>query len=116
MAKGDSLKKYKIEQKEKTRDNLKQVIEGLKRSEGLISISNVAKVSGISRATIYANYKDLFDDLNLTNDKEIKQHREALTEKSETIEELKKDNRHLREANQKLMDQIIAAKMMLSLK
>lgn len=115
MAKGEALKQYKIEQKAQTRKKLEAVIEKLKSSKQKITVSNVATLSGISRASIYANYKDLFTNVtSIQNIKEnVSSQKNILKEKDETIGKLREENRDLRDANTKLMDEIIALKMML---
>ncbi len=113
MAKGDSLKKYKIEQKAETRKNLEKVIEELKLSKEKISVAKVAVLSGMSRASIYANYKDLIDSFSTTNVKvNIQQNTDAVKEKNKLIEKLREENKHLRDANSKLMDQLVAMKIL----
>ncbi|WP_294967200.1 DUF6262 family protein [Sulfurimonas sp.] len=116
MAKGDSLKKYKLEQKEETRKKLQKIIEELQSSGDKVSVSNVATLSGTSRANIYANYKDLFEQ-TVPIDSKIKrnEHRSDILDKNNLIEKLRKDNKQLRDANAKLMDQIVGIKIINSL-
>ena len=112
MAKGDSLKKYKMEQKAQTRKRIKEVIEELKQTEtGKITVSKIATLAGITRASIYANYQDLLEDLEVNSKKRPSSH--SNKEQSETIEKLKAENKALRMGNKQLMDQIIALKVML---
>lgn len=67
MAKGDSLKKYKMEQKAQTRKRLQTVIKELKQTEtGKITVSKIATLAGTTRASIYANYQDLLENLSIT--------------------------------------------------
>jgi cell shape-determining protein MreC len=115
MAKaGDALKDYKIEQKAETTKKIKEAIEILRSSKEKISITKVATISGISRANIYANYKELFEDISPIESK-IKsiEHRKELKENIAAMNDLREENKRLREINSKLMDQIVAMKMML---
>ncbi len=115
MAKGDSLKKYKMEQKAQTHKRIKEVIEELKRTEtGKITVSKIATLAGITRASIYANYQDLLEDLEVNSKKRPSSH--SNKEQSETIEKLKEEIKVLRTGNKQLMDQIIALKAMLKKK
>jgi small-conductance mechanosensitive channel len=117
MAKGDSLKKFKIEQKDGTRKKLQKVIDDLKSSGNKVSVSNVAVLSGISRANIYANYKDLFEKTASINSKiKSEDYRNELKEKNDIIEKLRAENKQLLEANHKLMDQLVAMKILLKKK
>lgn len=112
MAKGDSLKKFKIEQKDETRKKLQNVIDDLKSSGAKISVGSVAALSGISRANIYANYKDLFEKAASINSKiKTEDYRNELKDKNDIIEKLRAENKHLREANHKLMDQLVGVKI-----
>lgn len=112
MAKGDSLKKFKIEQKDETRKKLQNVIDDLKSSGAKISVASAAALSGISRANIYANYKDLFEKAASINSKiKTEDYRNELKDKNDIIEKLRAENKHLREANHKLMDQLVGVKI-----
>jgi cell division protein FtsB len=112
MAKGDSLKKYKMEQKAQTHKRIKEVIEELKQTgAGKITVSKIATLAGITRASIYANYQDLLEDLEVNSKKQPSSH--SSKEQNETIEKLKAENKVLRTGNKQLMDQIIALKAML---
>jgi len=112
MPKGDSLKKYKMEQKAQTHKRIKEVIEELKRTEtGKITVSKIATLAGITRASIYANYQDLLTDLEINSKKQSSFH--SSKDQSETIEKLKAEVKVLRTGNKQLMDQIIALKAML---
>ena len=54
-----------------------------------VSVSKVATLSGLSRANIYANYKDLFDKTAPIEDKAYyKELREVLKEKESTLHTL----------------------------
>lgn len=112
MAKGDSLKRYKIEQKAQTRKRIKEVIEKLKQTEtGKIAVSKIATLSGITRASIYANYKDLLEDLNIKS--KAKDSNGEIKEQNKTIERLRDEVKTLRTNNQQLMDQVVALKLLL---
>ena len=112
MAKGDSLKKYKMEQKAQTRKRIKEVIEELKRTEiGKITVSKIATLSGLTRASIYANYQDLLEDLDMSGKK--RQLSKTSKEQGDTIEKLREEVKVLRIGNKHLMDQIIALKALL---
>jgi len=114
MAKGDSLKKYKMEQKAQTHQRIKEVIEELKQTEtGKITVSKIATLAGITRASIYANYQDLLEDLEVNSKNRSSSH--SNKEQSETIEKLRAENKVLRTGNKQLMDQIIALKAMLKM-
>ena len=116
MAKGDSLKKYKLEQKEETRKKLQQIIKELQANGNKVSVANVASLSGISRANIYANYKELFNqsapiDGKIKNDN----YRSNISKKNTLIEALREENKQLRIANKKLMDQLVGVKILESM-
>ena len=115
MAKGDSLKKYKMEQKAQTHQRIKEVIEELKQTEtGKITVSKIATLAGITRASIYANYQDLLEDLEINSKK--RPSSQTSKDQSETIEKLKEEIKVLRTGNKQLMDQTIALKAMLKKK
>jgi hypothetical protein len=115
MAKGDSLKKFKSEQKEKTTELLKTIIEELQVAGKKVTVSKVATLSGLSRANIYANYKGLFDKSapieSKTDNKEL---RLILKEQDNSLHTLRKENKALKEANLKLMDQLVMMKILLN--
>ena len=112
MAKGDSLKRYKSEQKAKTRKRVEEAIETLKSTQGdkKITVSQVAALSGITRASIYANYQELLERLKSPTDKKSLNIQNHVRDKDEVIAKLHEENKNLRLANQKLMDQIVALK------
>ena len=109
MAKGDSLKRYKNEQKAQTRKRIEEAIETLKSTHGdkKITVAQVATLSGITRASIYANYKDLLERLNSSSNKNNVNLDNNVKDKNEVISKLREENKDLRLANQKLMDQVI---------
>ena len=113
MAKGDSLKKFKTQQKEKTTEILEKIIEELQDTGEKVTVSKVATLSGLSRANIYANYKDLFDKSapieSKTNNKDLRQ---VLKAKDNTLHVLRQENQALKEANIKLMDQLVMMKIL----
>ena len=115
MAKaGDALKQYKIEQKVETGQKIEDAIEKLRSSNDKISITKVAILSGVSRANIYANYKELFEDIAPIESKISSTiHRTEIKNKNNLVDDLKEENKRLRDINNKLMDQIVAMKMML---
>jgi uncharacterized protein YlxW (UPF0749 family) len=114
MAKGDSLKRYKEEQKIQTRIKLEEAIRELKASGSeKISVDQLATLCGISRATIYANYKDLLDGLSAKVPTNSKQQHAKIKENESIIDKLREENREFRLANNKLMDQVIAMKLLL---
>ena len=116
MAKGDSLKRYKNEQKAQTRKRIEEAIETLKSAQGnkKITVSQVATLSGITRASIYANYQDLLERLKSPIDKNSLTLQNNTKDKNEIISKLREENKDLRLANQKLMDQVIALKKLLN--
>lgn len=113
MAKaGDALKEYKTEQKVETTKKIKEAIAVLHSSKEKISITKVAALSGISRANIYANYKELFEDISPIESKiKSTEHRKELKEKNAVMDDLREENKRLREINSKLMDQLVAMKI-----
>lgn len=114
---GDALKDYKIEQKAETTKKIKEAIEILRSSNEKISITKVAVLSGISRANIYANYKELFDDIAPIESKiSSTKRRIELKEKNSDIDALREENKRLRIINNKLMDQLVAMKILLGSK
>ncbi len=114
MAKGDALKKFKAEQKEKTRQLLQKIIQDLRVAGEKVSVSKVATLARLSRANIYANYKELFDEITPIEDKaHYKELREVLKEKESTLHTLRQENSLLKKANLKLMDELVAMKILL---
>lgn len=112
MAKGDSLKRYKIEQKAQTRKRIKEVIEELKQTEtGKITVSKIATLSGITRASIYANYQDLLEDLDIKSKK--KGSNGETKEQNDMIDRLRAEEKIIKRDNQLLMDQVVALKLLL---
>jgi len=112
MAKGDSLKKFKSEQKEKTTEILESIIEELQVAGQKVTVSKVATLSGLSRANIYANYKSLFEQSAPIQSKtDSKELRQALKEKDDTLYTLRQENKALKEANIMLMDQLVMMKL-----
>ena len=116
MAKGDSLKRYKNEQKAQTRKRIEEAIETLKSTQGdkKITVSQVATLSGITRASIYANYKDLLERLKSPTDKSSLYVQNNVKDKNEVISKLREENKDLRLANQKLMDQVVTLRKLLN--
>jgi len=116
MAKGDSLKRYKNEQKAQTRKRIEEAIETLKNTQGnkKITVSQVASLSGITRASIYANYQDLLERLKYPGDKNSVNVLNNVKDKNIVISKLREENKDLRIANQKLMDQVVALKKLLN--
>jgi cell division protein ZapA (FtsZ GTPase activity inhibitor) len=114
MAKaGDALKDYKIEQKAETTKKIKEAIAILRSSKEKISITKVASLSGISRANIYANYKELFEEISPIESKiKSTEHRKEQKEKNAIMDDLREENRRLRDINSKLMDQLVAMKIL----
>jgi len=111
MAKGDSLKKYKMEQKAQTRKKLIAVIKELKNAgETKITVSKIATLAGITRASIYANYKDIINNLESTK---IESYTNNFKDQNDIILSLKEENKRLQSINSKLMDQLVATKLML---
>jgi cell division protein ZapA (FtsZ GTPase activity inhibitor) len=115
MAKaGDALKDYKIEQKAETTKKIKEAIAILRSSKEKISITKVASLSGISRANIYANYKELFEEISPIESKiKSTEHRIEQKEKNAVMDELREENKQLREIKNKLMDEVVAMKLLL---
>ena len=114
MAKGDSLKRYKEEQKTQTRIKLEEAIKELKASGSeKISVDQLATLCGISRATIYANYKDLLENLSDRSTTSMKIQANTSKAKDAIITELREENKKLRLANNALMDQIVGMKIIL---
>jgi len=116
MAKGDSLKRYKIEQKAETRKRIEKAIETLKSTPGdkKITVAQVAALSGITRASIYANYQDLLERLKSPTERSSLKTQNNVKDKDEVISKLREENKDLRLANQKLMDQVVALKKLLN--
>lgn len=111
---GDALKQYKIEQKIETGQKIKDAIEKLRSSNDKISITKVAALCGVSRANIYANYQELFEEIApITSKINSTIHREEIKNKNNLVDDLKEENKRLHDINNKLMDQIVAMRMML---
>ncbi len=114
MPKGDSLKRYKEEQKIQTRIKLEEAIRELKASGGAkITVDQLATLCGISRATIYANYKDLLENLSDRSTTSIKIEANSSKAKDVIISDLREENKKLRLANNALIDQIVGIKIIL---
>jgi AcrR family transcriptional regulator len=114
MPKGDSLKRYKEEQKIQTRIKLEEAIRELKASGGAkITVDQLATICGISRATIYANYKDLLENLSDRSTTSMKLQANTSKAKDAIIADLRDENKKLRLANNALMDQIVGMKILL---
>lgn len=113
MPKGDSLKKYKSEQKFQTRQLLERTIKELKSSGTKVTVDQLASLCGISRATIYANYKDLLGNMPSKTSTAAKPAEKDSKEKEVLIEALREENKKLRQSNVTLMDQVIALKLLL---
>lgn len=114
MAKGDSLKKFKSEQKEKTTELLQTIIEELQALGEKVTVSKVATLSSLSRANIYANYKSLFESSTSIESKtDTNELRQVLKEKDNALHILHQENKALKEANIKLMDQLVMMKILL---
>lgn len=113
MPKGDSLKKYKSEQKFQTRQLLERTIKELKSSGTKVTVDQLASLCGISRATIYANYKDLLGNMLIKATTAAKPAEKDVNEKETLIESLREENKKLRQSNLTLMDQVVALKLLL---
>lgn len=113
MPKGDSLKKYKSEQKFQTRQLLERTIKELKSSGTKVTVDQLASQCGISRATIYANYKDLLGNMPHKPTATVKKADKEGNEKETLIEALREENKKLRQSNLTLMDQVVALKLLL---
>jgi AcrR family transcriptional regulator len=113
MPKGDSLKKYKSEQKFQTRQLLERTIKELKSSGTKVTVDQLASLCGISRATIYANYKDLLGNMPHKPNATVKKAEKEGNEKEALIEALREENKKLRQSNLTLMDQVVALKLLL---
>lgn len=114
MPKGDSLKRYKEEQKIQTRIKLEEAIRELKASGSeKITVDQLATLCGISRATIYANYKDLLENPSERSTSSMKIQVNTSKAKDAIIAELREENKKLRLANNALIDQIVGIKIIL---
>ncbi|OYZ59037.1 MAG: hypothetical protein B7Y17_05840 [Sulfuricurvum sp. 24-42-5] len=114
MPKGDSLKRYKEEQKIQTRIKLEEAVRELKASGSeKITVDQLATLCGISRATIYANYKDLLENLSDRSTTSMKIQVNTSKAKDAIIAELREENKKLRLTNNALMDQIVGMKILL---
>ena len=112
MPKGDSLKKFKTQQKEKTTKLLEKIIDELQVAGEKVTVSKVATLSGLSRANIYANYKSLFDKSTPIESKpDNKELRQVLKERDNALHNLRQENKALKRANIKLMDQLVMMKI-----
>jgi len=75
------------------------------------SVSKIATLSGITRASIYANYKDLLEELDTKS--KIRSSRGESKEQNDTIERLRGEIKTLKTNNQLLIDQVVALKLLL---
>ncbi|MHB8100549.1 MAG: hypothetical protein ACYDD5_13295, partial [Sulfuricurvum sp.] len=66
-----------------------------------------------SRATIYANYKDLLENLSDRSTTSMKIQVNTSKAKDAIIAELREENKKLRLTNNALMDQIVGMKILL---
>lgn len=117
MSKNSALKEYKEKQKEEMSQKILEAIQELKTSGDKVSVANIAILIGVSRANLYANYKGMISDFsNVDSKSTINEKSETIKMQSEDIDKLRKENRELKEANNKLMDQLVAMKMLCSKK
>ena len=117
MSKNSALKEYKEKQKEEMSQKILEAAKKLKDSGDKVSVSNIANLIGVSRANLYANYKDIISDFsNVDKNNTINEQSQTLNVQSKNIDKLRKENKELREVNYKLMDQIVAMKIMLQSK
>ncbi|WP_295004165.1 hypothetical protein [Sulfurimonas sp.] len=80
-----------------------------------VTVSKVATLSGLSRANIYANYKSLFEgSAHIESKTDINELRQVVQEKDNALHKLRQDNKALKEANIKLMDQLVMMKILLN--
>lgn len=117
MSKNSALKEYKEKQKEEMSQKILEAVQELKDSGNKVSVSNIATLIGVSRANLYANYKDIISNFsNVDTKNTINEQTQTLKVQSKDIDKLRKENKELREINNKLMDQIVAMKVMLQSK
>lgn len=112
MSKNNALKEYKEKQKQEMSQKILEAIQELKTSGNKVSVANIATLIRVSRANLYANYKDMISDFsNIVSKSTINEKSETIKVQSEDINKLRKENRELKEANSKLMDQLVAMKI-----
>jgi hypothetical protein len=76
-------------------------------------VDQLASLCGISRATIYANYKDLLGNMLNKATTAAKPAEKDGNEKETLIKSLREENKKLRQSNLTLMDQVVALKLLL---
>jgi len=105
----DALIKYKESQKEEMIEKIRQAIKELKDSKTKVSVANIAKLIGVSRANLYSHYKDVIQEYSNTGVVEkAKNQTKSIEVQADMLEKLKKENKELKTINSKLMDQIVA--------
>ena len=127
----NALIKHKVELEEKNHNNIVEAIVRIKNAKtqvirlspiGKVTVANLAKESGVSRASLYGNHKSLLDELEKINSKRtisINEKRKIKEKKIDTDKELIKDltkskqllaqeNYSLNEQNKTLKRQVAA--------
>jgi len=109
----DALIKYKESQKIEMMNKIQEAIESLKASNTKVSVANIAKLVGVSRANLYAHYKDTIQKFSNTGtlDK-VKKQGKSIEIQEDTLQRLKKENKELKDINNKLIDQLVAMKVL----
>lgn len=111
----DALIKYKKSQKEEMIQKIKKAIKELKDSNSKVSVANIATLVGVSRANLYAHYKDVIQEYSNTGMvKKVKHQAKSIEVREDELKKLKKENKDLKAINTKLMDQIVAIKIRLN--
>lgn len=102
----EGLKKNYEERIKITKEKIDKAIEKLKTDNKRFTSSNIAKVSGLSRPTIYA-YKDYIQEkipLKITKSKEVKELETIIKELKKELKDVKEENKNLKIQNTKLID------------
>ena len=99
----NALIKHKVELEEKNHNNIVEAIVRIKNAKtqvirlnpiGKVTVADLAKESGVSRASLYGNHKSLLDELEKINSKRtisITEKRKIKEKKIDSDKELIKD-------------------------
>jgi hypothetical protein len=102
----EGLKKNYEERTRVTKEKIDKAIEKLKTDNKKFTSSNIAKVSGLSRPTIYA-YKDYIQEkipLKITKSKKVKELETIIKTLKKELKNIKEENKNLKIQNTKLIE------------
>lgn len=93
-----------------TEQKIKDAVEKIKKGNGTLSVSNIAKVAGISRPTIYSHkgFIENLTPLKISKTNEVKKLDEDVKNLKSENQKLKAENKELKLNNSKLIDNMVA--------